>query len=227
MRTIVGIAVLVTVAAGPIYLLLFRMRDPRVRRLIPGIALTAAGVDLIVAAYLWWFDLGECQSRGDVVCVINTNQGFLTLLAVVIAAAGVWVSVLTTEAVRRRALRREHADAAESLAVAAQEIYHNLLHVALAFDGDELRWLPRGLTLDATLALAEPTCRGHLHPAVVRHLDALARNLRNVEEIHDRMEAARGPVARWRAFKFLKAEPFPLRGLTTTSLAFLFDCYRY
>lgn len=66
--------------------------------------------------------------------MVNSNQGFLTLLALVLAAAGVWATLITSETMRYRAAVREAEHGRDTVRAALQELHHNLIHVALAFD---------------------------------------------------------------------------------------------
>jgi hypothetical protein len=180
-REAVGIVVLVLMVTTTVALVVRGRDDPRYRRLLPAVAVTGAGMCVLVASYLWWLELGKCQSRNQVVCVVNANQGFLTLLALLLAASGVWATLITSETVRYRAAVREAEHGRDIVRAALQELHHNLIHVALAFDVDgKLRRLPMGLSLDATRALGDPLCHGSVDRKLVALLDPMSRNFQRL-----------------------------------------------
>jgi hypothetical protein len=225
MREVVGIALIAVIGVSASVATWYWRNTPAIRRLLPAVVFTAVGADLLIAAYLWWFEVGKCGSRGDVVCVVNANQGFLTLLALAIAGAGIWVTMLTEQTRRRLARGREFVLLGDALVAACEETYHNLTHIALAYEGESIRALPTGLSLECTFALMEPACRSNLHPRLFARIDPLRRNLNRLREIQERVSDASWPLARRHAKQFVETEPAPLRGFVTTSLWFLFDCW--
>jgi hypothetical protein len=158
----------------------------------------------------------------------NANQGVLTFLALAVAGLAVWVEVLARQASQNRTMRaqREAADAA--LAAAAGEAHHNLIHIALTYQGGQvLQAPPHGLSVDASQALLRDDIRPLIAPAVLGELDALRRTFDTVcEMLEVALQATRRRDIR-RVRRLIQSEPPPYRGFVTTSFGLLMGCYRY
>jgi hypothetical protein len=218
---VTGIIILVTIAVATVALV-YRGRDNlRYRRLLPAVAVTGAGGCVLIASYLWWLELGNCQSRNQVVCVINANQGFLTLLALLLAAAGVWATLITSETVRYRAAVREAEHGRDTVRAALQELHHNLIHMALAFDADgKIRRLPMGLSLDATRALSDPLCHGSVDRRLVALLDPINRNLQHLMAFEQEWRNAKTDAPHQALHERLEGEPVFLAGFVNNTIRF-------
>jgi hypothetical protein len=224
-RDIVGIILIAVAIVATVYFSIRGVGELRSRRLLPAIVVTGLGASLLIASYLWWLELGKCQSRGDLVCVLNENQGYLTLLALLLAAAGVWATLITSETVRHRAAIREARQARDALQAALEEVHHNLLHIALAFDGETIQMLPGGLSLDAVNALTEPICRAQLSRDVIAHVDPMRRNLQRLRGFEqDYMTAKKKRAGELE--EILDHEPPFVVGLVSTSLRFALSSFQ-
>jgi hypothetical protein len=223
-REVIGISILVLMAVATVATVALVLRgrdDPRYRRLLPAVAVTGAGMCLLVASYLWWLELGQCQSRNQVVCVVNANQGFLTLLALLLAAAGVWATLITSETVRYRAGVREAEHGRDTVRAALQELHHNLIHVSLACDGHgKLLRLPMGLSLDATRALCDPLCHGSVDRRLVALLDPMSRNFQRLMAFEQEWRNAKAGAAHQALHERLEREPKFLTGFVNNTIRF-------
>jgi len=221
MREVIGIIILVMVAVATVALVVRGRDDPRYRRLLPAVAVTGAGVCVLIASYLWWLELGQCQSRNQLVCVVNANQGFLTLLALLLAAAGVWATLITSETVRYRAAVREAEHGRDTVRAALQELHHNLIHVALAFDADgKIRRLPMGLSLDATRALSDPLCHGSVDRRLVALLDPMSRNFQRLMAFEQEWRNTKSGPPHQALHERLEDEPGFLTGFVNNTIRF-------
>jgi len=228
MREVAGIILLVAVVATTVGLVVGGRNDPRYRRLLPAVAVTGAGTALFIASYLWWLELGHCQSRNQVVCVVNANQGFLTLLALLLAAAGVWATLITSETVRYRVAVREAEHGRDTVRAALQELHHNLIHVALAFDADgKIRRLPMGLSLDATRALSDPLCHGSVDRRLVAALDPMSRNFQRLMAFEQEWRNAKDDAPHQQLHERLESEPRFLAGFVNNSIGFAIRAWKY
>jgi hypothetical protein len=221
MREVIGIIVLGLTATATVALVAHGRDDPRYRRLLPAVAVTGAGMCVLIASYLWWLELGDCQSRNQVVCVVNANQGFLTLLALLLAAAGVWATLITSETVRYRAAVREAEHSRDTVRAALQELHHNLIHLALAFDGEgKIRRLPMGLSLDATRALSDPLCSGSVDRRLVALLDPMSRNFQRLMAFEQEWRNAKTGSPHQALHERLEGEPNFLTGFVNNTIRF-------
>lgn len=151
-------------------------RDQEKRHLVPAAVGTAVGLAAFMAAYIWVFDVGsQCSTRADFGCQLNANQGVLTLFGLALAAGALWTTLLI-RFFDRRSARQElerHADAA--LRAALEEVRHNLIHVALGYEGgQDLKGWPM-LKIDHVSRLLDEPVRRELDDAVIRRAEALTR----------------------------------------------------
>ncbi len=221
MREVIGIVTLGLTAITTVAVVVRGRDDPRYRRLLPAVAVTGAGGCVLIASYLWLLELGKCQNRNQVVCVVNANQGFLTLLALLLAAAGVWATLITSETVRYRATVREAEHGREGVRAAMQELHHNLIHVALAFDSDgKIRRLPMSLSLDATRALSDPVCHGSVDRSLVALLDPMNRNFQRLMAFEQEWRSAKTGAPHQALHERLEGEPSFFTGFVNNTIRF-------
>lgn len=165
-----------------------KRRDPRWRPLLPGLVGTVVGTVASLATYLWVFERESCNGRGDVACMLNQNQGVLTFMAIVLTVSGLWGATLQRRAAERAAKRAAAARARLALQAAADELHHNLIHVALAYDEDHDLISRPQINAHAVRHLLDPEVRLAIHPQVSQGADGVVRNL-------DAMAAASGEDA--------------------------------
>jgi hypothetical protein len=111
----------------------------------------------LVLIYFWVFSAATCTSRGDLACMLNSNQGVLTAAAAIVAAAALWAAIWLHEQDRRWEITRMAEEARAILVAAIDEILHNLHHIAGACDdGGHLQSLPQ-IEVEATRLLARPS----------------------------------------------------------------------
>jgi len=191
----VAITLLVVATIGVAYA---KRRNPTWRPLLPGFVGTGVGAAVCLVVYGWGFDVSTCNGRGDVACMLNANQGVLTVVALLLTVAGLWVAALN-----RVADQRENAvDAARRrqrvIASALEETGHNLIHVALAYDtrGERLQGVPQ-LSVEEVLRLCDPEFQSSIFPGVLEAARAINRNLEGIRyaererdgtTLHDRLE---------------------------------------
>ena len=164
--------------------------DAAWRPLLAGIVGTAAATSVSIAAYLWLFEREGCSGRGDIACVLNENQGTLSLLALVLAAVGLWVVAINRLTDRLSARRAASDQAFVALRAALEEAEHNLIHVACKTDigRNQLTGPPQLSILQAT-ALLQPDVRPLLDALVVQSAENLLRNYDGFRRAADVPEA--------------------------------------
>src|SRR5947208_1991617 len=150
--------------------------------LFPGVVVTALGAIALVGSYLWVFQQGTCDSRSAVACMVNQNQGVLTFVALVIAVVGLWTSVVTAAATRKRNEKEARDRTATAVRDSIQELYHNLEHVTGAYRGNQLMIVPQ-ITMDSTLALFGEAHRLRLAPQVVNAIEPMRRNAERLRDL--------------------------------------------
>ncbi len=99
-----------TSAAGAIVaigLSLLQLSFSRIRRVNPTYvtagAATLLGATFFVLTYSFAFSTSRCpRGRGNIACMLNTNQGFLTAEAIVLTVVAVWAGIILE--VSRRAI---------------------------------------------------------------------------------------------------------------------------
>ncbi|MBS1891049.1 MAG: hypothetical protein JST59_07140 [Actinobacteria bacterium] len=133
-------------------------RDEELRRLVPAVIGSAAGLLAAAATYIWLFQVGpQCTGRGDFGCQLNANQGVLTLLGLVLALGALWTSVLMRFFDQRSANRELKNRADSALLAALEEIHHNLIHIALSYDDSQtFRGIPILKTSETAQLLRQP-----------------------------------------------------------------------
>jgi hypothetical protein len=199
--------------------------NPLLRRLVPAGLVTVFGMLLLVGFYRWGFDQGSCSSRGDVVCLTNANQGVLTLLAIGLAALAVWVEVVARLADERRAERAKVERADRAVAAAIEECAHNLLHIALCYEGTRMAHLPWGMAIDDTLALANPEVRPFVADGVIERIDRIRRTFETLQEMRAAVQNARTHKDREEAERTLRNEPPDLQGFVVQHMGLLVEAW--
>lgn len=167
-------------------------------RFVPGATVTLLGALLLIAFYRWWFDVGTCGGRSDVVCLTNQNQGVLTLVALLVAGLAVWVEFLARNTERLRLREEEEIRVHQAVAAAIEECHHNLIHVALCFTGETMTHLPWGLSIDDICALTQREYRHLVDEQVLRHIDPIRRNFDSVRALRARFDSAKDDEERER-----------------------------
>lgn len=172
-----NIVVMFAVTIGTGLFVWWKHTDDLWRPLLPWIAVTVAGILLAAGMYLWTFEVGStCADRGDFGCQMNANQGLLTLLGLVLAAAALWTTAVTRYLDRRHEQHLLDLRVDGAVSAALEEIHHNLVHVALAYD-DEMKLIGfPALRADATRGLLEPPVRDALHQGVLHSAETIVRN---------------------------------------------------
>ena len=151
---------------------------------------TATAVALLATAYFWVFQAAGCSGHSDFGCLLNVNQGVLTLVALLTAAVAVWASLLTTEANRRQARRVALTRARETLVATLDEIRHNLEHVALACREDgSLSGIPQ-LSVRSMEYLLGPEIRPYFLSDLLRRADMALRNYERFQRAASRSSVA-------------------------------------
>lgn len=165
----------VAVAAG---LIVWRRRIQTWRPFLPLIGGTGVAMALALGSYFWVFQNSRtCGGFGDPGCRLNANQGGLTALALLLAAAAIWTTVVTRELDRRRADSLLTRRAAAALYGALQDTHHNLIHIAMCFDDERrLRGLPQ-VSIASLDMLFVPDVRMHLDEKLIEIAGAICRNV--------------------------------------------------
>ena len=172
-----GILIFAAILTGGLLILAYRLwANPERRPLVPAAIGTAIGVAAFAVSYAWVFQVGSrCTGRGDLGCQLNANQGVLTLFGLVLAVGALWTTLLIRyfdQRAARQSLARR-ADAA--LLAALEEVRHNLIHMALAYEGgQELQGWPMLKTEHVAALLSEPV-RQEIDAEVIRRAEALTR----------------------------------------------------
>ncbi len=182
----------IAIAVG---LVVWRRRVATWRPFLPLVAGTGTALALALGAYFWVFqDSRACGGFGDVGCRLNANQGGLTALALLLAAAAIWTTVITRELDRRRAEWLLTRRAAAALYGVLQDTHHNLVHVALCFDDQrKLGGLPQ-VSIASLDMLFVPDVRVHLDESVIKIADAICRNTDFVNRPWDDRYRAHPPL---------------------------------
>jgi hypothetical protein len=159
-----------------------RWRNPKWRPLIPGVLATGAGTTFCLVVYRWGFETARCSDRGSVACLLNANQGVISVVALGLAVVGLWGVAINRHFDRRGARNALEHRARTALLAALQETEHNLIHFGLASNlgTNRMVGLPQ-LSVDETRALCHQDLRAVLHPEVV---EAAQNTLRNYEATH-------------------------------------------
>jgi putative flippase GtrA len=184
MPTAIEVALVCALAAGGLLLARWRQNDERWRRARFGVVGTTATIVTFLSAYLWVFQRGRCSSRAHVACMLNTNQGSLTFLALLFAGVGIWTAAIGHWAEEKRERAAELDATRQALVAATDEASHNLMHVGSSWHDDGWHGFFPQLTVSAVPLLLEPEYRKHLHRDVVEQADAITRNwsaLRDIE----------------------------------------------
>lgn len=196
------------------------------RRLVPGALVSVGGLLLLIAFYRWGFSQGDCGSRGELVCLTNENQGVLTLLALFIAAVAIWVEVLARHAEEKKEAEKRKARADKVVAAAIGECHHNLIHIALCYDGgDQMKHLPWGISIDSVCTLGGPEIRPDVSELLLDRLDAFRRTYETVQELRSDVQHARSDEERARAEDRLLSEPNPLQSFVLQNIGFLVEAW--
>ena len=152
-------------------------------RLFAPAVVTSSAVGLFGVTYLWLFQVSTCaHGRLNVGCALNSNQGILTLEALLIAGGAVWASILAESRRARDAILNLARRATAALAEAINETAHNLSHVAVHTDGSsgKMRTQPR-LSVSAIEHAMSPEFYD-FYPANLDHwLITVHRNLQRFE----------------------------------------------
>lgn len=197
-------------------------KRPSLRRLIPGAIVSISGVLLLIVFYRWGFTQGECESRGDLVCLTNENQGVLTLLALLIAATAIWVEVISKYADERRMAQIRKMRADKVVAAAIDECHHNLIHMALCYDGDRrMKKLPWGISIESVCSLGDPGVRLDVNERLLERLDAFRRTHDTLQELRSGVNDARSEQERANAKAHLLSEPDAFRQFVSQNMGFL------
>lgn len=159
-------------------------------------------------------------------CVTNANQGILTLLAVGVAGLAIWVEVVARHAQRAREREVERQQATAVLCAAAEELHHNLLHIAPCFEGGRLRTPPPAISCDAVNALSRLPQRGFVHPTILDRVDPLQRTFSTIVEVRERALEG-GWLTRRRIRRLLQQDPPPFQYFIGQSLSFLVYCQMF
>jgi hypothetical protein len=171
----------VALAGGLAWLIRAKRHDSRWRPLLPGLAGTCVGAWLLVAAYLWFFDAGSCDGRVDIACVLNTNQGALAAVALVLSIAALWATALNRHFDRLAAQRAETRDIRAMLLATMEETVHNLYHFAVIADERGVMHSPPNMSLRNAQALMSPRMQPLIHPVVLRTVETLLRVESNLQ----------------------------------------------
>lgn len=203
---LIAIAVELALVATALWL----WRGAETRRLVPIVGATAAGFLVAACAYFFVFQIGaECAGRGDFGCQVNSNQGVLTTLGLVLALGAVWTTVLI-RFFDQRAKDRALSERVEmALLAAMEEVRHNLIHVAICYDRDgSFEKLPI-VKVDETCKLLHDPVRPVLPERITDAAELIQRNF----DALSRVEKNEGG--------FQEPEPYPIRGFVNHSLRFL------
>jgi hypothetical protein len=140
------------------------------------------------AIYLWVFqDASRCSGRGDVGCQLNANQGVLTTFGVMLAAVTIWTTLLVRRSDQVRDERLFNRKVRSILLAALGEAHHNLVHVAMACDGEILRFIPQ-VSSDSIRLLLDPSIRSGLDPEMLFQADRCIRCIDNLPPTHSRWD---------------------------------------
>jgi hypothetical protein len=188
--------------------------------LFPGVVVSVLGLILVVVSYLWLFEAPHtCMGRDDFPCMINSNQGFLTLLGLLIAVVALWTGIVANAVGRRREGQEAEARTRTAVCDAIDELHHNLQHIAGSYRGNQIRLVPQ-ITVDSTLALLEPANRLQLSSAVIKAIEPLRRNAERLKELRAATRDPNGPPPS-------TADPEPIGGFFRCSLEVLIFFWRH
>ena len=176
----------VSVVSATVLFIWIKGSDQFFRPLPLGGLVTSAGLLIAIAMYLWLFDRSGCEPNNSFACTINANQGLLTLLGLVIAAAAIWTGAISSAAARRRTENEEIARTALIVRAAVAELNHNLVHVACAYDENTLTELPQ-VTTESTRLLLESPNRERLAPEVIEQVEPLGRNAELLADLRSKI----------------------------------------
>jgi hypothetical protein len=172
--TMVWLAIVIFLVV-PLGLAWWKRTDTDWRPFLPGIVATGCGVALSISAYEWVFETAQCNGHSDVPCVLNSNQGLLTVLTVILAVAALWVTLLVRELDRRAERRAARQKAKVALEEAADEWAHNLIHIAIASDDRGALEYGTQVSVDHTDRLFDPEIAALLGEKIMRRSDRLRR----------------------------------------------------
>jgi hypothetical protein len=213
----IAITLAISVVSSALLFIWTRGSDQFFRPLVPGVLVTSAGLLIAIAMYLWLFDRSRCEPNDSFACTVNANQGLLTGLGLVIAAAAIWTGAISNAAARRRTENEEIARTASIVAAAVAELNHNLIHVACAYEGNTLTELPQ-VTTESTRLLLESPNRERLAPEVIEQVEPLRRNDELLDDLRSkiRLDKEGSPEA---------ADPDPLGGLVRCTFGAIFELW--
>jgi hypothetical protein len=213
MEAVIAVLLAISVGGSAFAFIHLKGSDPFFRPLVPGVVVTSLGLLAAIAMYVWLFDQSSCQAS-SFACMVNANQGLLTGLGLLIAAAAIWTGAISNAAARRRTEDEAIARTASIVAAAIEELNHNLVHVACAYHENALTELPQ-VTIDASRILLDPANRERLAPDVIEHLEPLQRNKDLLDEFRSRLHA--DP-----SLEVTSADPEPLGGLVRCMFGTIF-----
>lgn len=153
-------------------------------------------VDVLALMSVFVIDYTQCAtSSGRLACLLNENQGVLALVAVLAAAATIYVNARQAQVERREKGVAQRDVAARQIASAADELAHNLQHCTYSQD-DRAFWLASTTRFEETFELLKSPCKENVHPALLERL----RNLRRVLEANSAtIHGLSGINKQWRA----------------------------
>ena len=177
-----ALAVLALVVAIGTHLLARRIgADRHLEALVPAVYATGVAVLAFEASYLWLFDTGGCSGRDQFACVTNSNQGVLGLYGIVLAIVGLWVAAIARQFDHRAARQELESLCASAVSAAVAEASHNLVHVAMCYDGQDFDGDPQ-VSLTCLEALLVQPVRREISPNIVDAAESIYRNVANLAE---------------------------------------------
>lgn len=216
-------AAIALIAAGA-SLTAWRLRNrTQFARLLPGALVTVLGLLVLIAVYRWGFSDASCGGRGDVVCLTNSNQGVLTVIALLLAVLAVWVEVVSRHSREHKEAEDRSVRVHQAVGHAIGESTHNLLHAALCYTNGQMLRTPWGIAIDDICALNQTEYRHDVDDRVLGHVDKIRRTFEAVQEWRGQKmnEQASGnqialvPIV----------EPHPFEGFVVHHLGLLLDAW--
>ncbi len=132
--------------------------------------------DLALLMYVFVLDPTQCIGAHPG-CLINQNQGVLTLGAILIGAITIYVDARLKQVEARHVEIRLKAEAFRKLQSAVDELIHNLFHYAIELDDNLAIVSFPSTTFEATFALMEGDTLSYFSPELSSRLHTLQRIL--------------------------------------------------
>ncbi len=138
-------------------------------------AIFAINVFGVLGAY--FLDRSGCKSNPNLGCLLNQNQGAIAFGALIVAALTVYVGARMKQDGERRSNARRHAEAAEALCDAAEELLDNIQHFAYEIDESDRFLSFPATTFQETINLLTSGALSHFHPRLKFHVSTIQRLL--------------------------------------------------